>query len=326
MKDQLRNTAVLSLCLLGPSLQAFASCALDLPAGGAIASGNICSASIDANACAQNHDYSALKQYLQNTLVILISGYHNEVGTQDYFGAMKNTVSSLGGKYAYIRTNSDYEIEADTPGVCAQVSQAISAGGKQNVIVVGHSKGGSTAEYMFYVCPQVTARVTGMVLVNAVLHGSFYSDWAVESSSISKTAAAAIAGINSLAPSTWFGDKPGGISLSSRLSEARLHKVINANGRHPEKVFCIGTYASPGNFGVLEQIGGSPKAPTPNDGIVALAAQSDSDLGLCSDLLTVSNANHKTFIDKDSDSNVSADCRASFAGYVLNLVRKKISP
>ena len=257
----------------------------------------------------------ALKKYMKGLFVIGMPGYNNEKPPFDYMGSLQRFVDSHGGKFIPVRTHSDAIIDSDARDICGKFRNM--AG--QRVVLIGHSKGGATALYMFNFCPQLMSQFDAIFLVQAVIQGTPVADVPVEGSAINRALAEKIMKYESVAK--MVGTASGGASMTTRASQARLANLKGKVDR--KKVVCVRSSASTAELGermfdlreTTKVFGG-----TPNDGLVAYEGQFDRYA--CGHEISMSGVHHKALIERDgADPSVSNDAREAFAAFLLNKAR-----
>lgn len=252
---------------------------------------------------------------MKGLFVIGVPGYNNEKPPFDYMASLQRFVDSNGGKFFPVRTMSDLPVNFDAERMCGNFRNVQG----QRVVMIGHSKGGATALYMFAKCPALMNQMEAVFLVNAVVQGTAAADIAVEGGAATRALAEKILKYESLAK--MVGTASGGASLTTRASQARLNEV--AGKVNLGKTVCVVSSASAAELGDrMFDLKETTKVfgDTPNDGLVALAGQTDPRA--CGHNIKMTGVHHKALIERDgAEPSVSNEAREAFAAFLLNKAR-----
>lgn len=271
----------------------------------------------DQLGCAANgkeREAKALKEYLKGLIVIGMPGYNNEKPPFDYMGSLERFVNEHGGKFVPMRTHSDRIIDLDAKKKCGQFRNMA---GKR-VVLIGHSKGGATALYMWAECPELMNQFEAVILVQAVVQGTAAADIAVNANAATRALAEKIMKYESIA--TMVGTASGGASMTTEASQNRLKKLQGKVNRG--KVVCVRSRASTAELGGrMFDLQETTKVfgNTPNDGLVAFEGQYSSQY--CGHDIQLNGVHHKALIERDSVEPSDNDAREAFAAFLLNKVR-----
>lgn len=274
--------------------------------------------------CATNgkdKELKALKAYLKDLNVIGMPGFNNENPPHNYMASLKRFVEANGGHFAPIATHSDRIIEVDAKKKCGQFR----IGNGQKVVLIGHSKGGATALYMWKECPDLMNRLDAVILVQSVIQGTNAADLAVNANGATKQAAEWIHKYELLA--TAVGPIAGGASMTTDAARRRLDDLAKekkkGRGVNKNKVICVRGKASGEqldarhfNSFYTQKVFGSVE----NDGLVEFENQHSGEV--CGLDVQMNGVHHKALIERDSVNPADNDAREAFAAFLLNTARK----
>lgn len=269
----------------------------------------------ECEAKGKEKEVEALRKYLKGLFVIGVPGYNNEKPPFDYMASLQRFVDGNGGKFLPVRTQSDLPVNFDAERMCGNFRNVQ---GKR-VVMIGHSKGGATALYMFAKCPALMNQMEAVFLVNAVVQGTAAADIAVEGNAATQELAKKLLQYKTLAK--MVGTASGGASLTTRASQARLTEV--AGKVNLGKTVCVVSRASAAELGDrMFDLKEAARAfgNTPNDGLVAEAGQTDPRA--CGHNIRMTGVHHKALIERDgAEPGVPNEAREAFAAFLLNTAR-----